>query len=84
MKYIFRLQQAILEIFNNLQNLRDRMIKEGKSGEGEGLNQQELMIFNVADWAATEVAQLVRNCNPAAEGAGEIIKAIAPIGNTFN
>ncbi|XP_013175479.1 PREDICTED: centrosomal protein of 290 kDa isoform X2 [Papilio xuthus] len=72
-------QQAILEIFNNLQNLRDRMIKEGKSGEGEGLNQHELMIFNVADWAATEVAQLVRNCNPAAEGAGEIIKAIAPI-----
>ncbi|CAG5009636.1 unnamed protein product [Parnassius apollo] len=72
-------QQAILEMFNILQSLQDRMAKEGISGEGEGISKQELVILNVTDWAAEEVSQLCNNAHPSVEGAGEIINTMIPI-----
>ncbi|CAK1578219.1 unnamed protein product [Parnassius mnemosyne] len=72
-------QQAILEMFNNLQRLQDRMAKEGISGKGEGISKQELVILNVTDWAAEEVSQLCYNAQPSVEGAGEIINTMMPI-----
>lgn len=74
------MQKAILETFNILKSLQDRMTKEGKIGQGEGFSQQELIIFNVADWAAEEVAQLCHHYDHALHGAGELIDAFVSIG----
>lgn len=60
------------------------MSREGVSGCGEG-HLQELVVFNVADWTADEVAQLCRDAvaSSATEGAVELINTTVPIGNTF-
>ncbi|KAM3968305.1 uncharacterized protein ACR2FA_007674 [Aphomia sociella] len=68
-------QQAVLEVFDCLRSLRDHMSREGISGGGESFYQQELVVFNVADWAADEIAKL---CHDAAassttDGAAELI-----------
>ncbi|XP_045763782.1 myosin-9-like isoform X2 [Maniola jurtina] len=69
-------QQAILEVFGGLRALREHMISEGIAGGGEGC--QELVVFNVADWAPEEVAQLCRDAiaSPDTDGAMELFKTI--------
>ncbi|XP_038213298.1 cingulin-like [Zerene cesonia] len=52
-------QQALLEMFDHLRNLRERMINEGISAGGEGVS--KLVLFNVADWTAEEITQLCRS-----------------------
>ncbi|CAG9791880.1 unnamed protein product [Diatraea saccharalis] len=71
-------QQAMLELFECLRALRDRMAQEGLSGSGEGQPQQELVLFNVADWAADEVAQLLRNSTASMEPS--IIDTVTQLG----
>lgn len=70
----------MLEVFDTLHSLRERMSREGVSGCGEG-NLHELVVFNVADWTADEVSQLCRDAvaSSAAEGA-ELINTTVPIG----
>ncbi|CAH0397289.1 unnamed protein product [Chilo suppressalis] len=73
-------QQAVLEVFENLRGLRERMAQEGSSGSGEGLPQQELVVFNVGNWAADEVAQLCRDAAAAiTPGAADVINKIMPL-----
>ncbi|XP_073944817.1 uncharacterized protein [Choristoneura fumiferana] len=71
-------QQAVLEVFDSLRNLRDRMSREGLSGGGEGALPQELVVFNVADWTADEVAQLCRDAASSSntDGAVEFFKSV--------
>lgn len=71
----------MLEVFDCLRGLRERMCQEGM-GSGEGLQQQELVVFNVADWAADEVSQLCRDAaaSAATEGAADLINNIMPFG----
>ncbi|KAL4713539.1 hypothetical protein ACJJTC_007777 [Scirpophaga incertulas] len=73
-------QQAVLAMFNNLRDLRERMCQEGNPASGEGLHPQELMVFNVGDWAVEEIAQLCRDAaaSAATDGAADIIKNIGP------
>ncbi|XP_060800647.1 cingulin isoform X2 [Amyelois transitella] len=78
-------QQAVLELFECLRGLRERMSREGiVSGGGESCQHQELVVFNVADWAADEVAQLCRDATASSmtDGALEMINTIAPIDET--
>ncbi|CAH0668975.1 unnamed protein product [Spodoptera exigua] len=74
-------QQAVLELFDNLRGLRERMTREGVSGCGEGLQLQELVVFNVADWTSDEITQLCRDALASAttDGAVELINTILPI-----
>ncbi|KAG6453818.1 hypothetical protein O3G_MSEX008339 [Manduca sexta] len=74
-------QQAVLELFDTLRSLRDRMMREGITDSGEGLQQQELVVFNVADWAADEIAQLCRDAlaSSNADDAIELINNTLPI-----
>ncbi|XP_022829661.1 myosin heavy chain, striated muscle-like isoform X2 [Spodoptera litura] len=74
-------QQAVLELFDNLRGLRERMTQEGVSGCGEGLQLQELVVFNVADWTSDEIAQLCRDAIASAttDGAVELINTTLPI-----
>ncbi|XP_034825647.1 uncharacterized protein [Maniola hyperantus] len=69
-------QQAILELFNGLRALREHMFREGIAGGGEIC--QELVVFNVADWAPEEVTQLCRDAiaSPDTDGAMELFKTI--------
>ncbi|XP_049865476.1 uncharacterized protein LOC126366410 [Pectinophora gossypiella] len=53
-------QQAILEVFDGLRNLNKRMSQEG-DGCAEGIQIQELVVFNVGDWSSEEIAQLCRD-----------------------
>lgn len=78
-------QQAILEVFDNLRRLNERMVQEsGGSGGGEGLQLQELVVFNVEDWTSEEVAQLCRDAaaSTATNGAIELIDTAKPIDDT--
>ncbi|XP_045459861.1 paramyosin-like [Melitaea cinxia] len=72
-------QQAILEVFDGLQNLREQMSREGINAGGEG--QAELVVFNVADWAPNEVTQLCRDAvaSSATDGAVELFNTTVPI-----
>ncbi|XP_039745936.1 myosin heavy chain, muscle-like isoform X3 [Pararge aegeria] len=72
-------QQAILEVFNGLRALQDRMAREGIAGGGEC--RQDLVVFNVADWAPEEVAQLCRDAvaSPETNGALELFQTSVPI-----
>ncbi|XP_035431480.2 ribosome-binding protein 1 isoform X3 [Spodoptera frugiperda] len=74
-------QQAVLELFDNLRGLRERMTQEGVSGCGEGLQLQELVVFNVADWTSDEIAQLCRDALASAtnDGAIELLNTTLPI-----
>ncbi|XP_021199652.3 trichohyalin isoform X3 [Helicoverpa armigera] len=74
-------QQAVLELFDSLRGMRERMTREGVSGCGEGIQLQELVVFNVADWTADEVAQLCRDAVASAttDGAVELINTTLPI-----
>uniref|UniRef100_A0A2A4JH61 Trichohyalin-like n=1 Tax=Heliothis virescens TaxID=7102 RepID=A0A2A4JH61_HELVI len=74
-------QQAVLELFDSLRGLRELMTREGVSGCGEGIQLQELVVFNVADWTADEVAQLCRDAVASAttDGAIELINTTHPI-----
>ncbi|XP_026746875.1 trichohyalin-like isoform X3 [Trichoplusia ni] len=74
-------QQAVLEIFDSLRGLRERMTREGVSGCGEGIQLQELMVLNVADWTAEEIAQLCRDAvaSSTTDGAMEFINTTTPI-----
>lgn len=62
--------------------MQERMSKEGMSGGGEGVQQQELIVFNVADWAADEVTQLCRDAvaSTNTDDAMELITTAAVIG----
>lgn len=68
-------------MFDTLQSMRDRMFREGVSECGEG-HLQELVLFNVADWTAEEVAQLCHDAvaSSATAGAADIINTTVPIG----
>lgn len=59
------------------------MTQEGVSGCGEGLQLQELVVFNVADWTSDEIAQLCRDALASAtnDGAIELLNTTLPIGN---
>lgn len=73
-------QQAILEVFDGLRALREHLIREGMLAGGECC--QEMEVFNVADWAPEEVAQLCRDAiaSPDTDGALELFKTSVPIG----
>lgn len=60
------------------------MTREGVSGCGEGIQLQELMVLNVADWTAEEIAQLCRDAvaSSTTDGAMEFINTTTPIGKT--
>lgn len=70
-------------MFDSLRGLRERMTREGVSGCGEGLQLQELVVFNVADWTSDEVAQLCRDAvaSSTTDGAVELISTTLPMGN---
>ncbi|XP_053599581.1 golgin subfamily A member 4-like isoform X2 [Plodia interpunctella] len=72
-------QQAVLEIFDCLRSLRERMTREGLLAGGG--DPQELVVFNVADWATDEVSQLCRDAASSSmtDGAIEMINTVAPI-----
>ncbi|CAG4940434.1 unnamed protein product [Colias eurytheme] len=72
-------QQALLELFDILRNLRERMINEGISAGGEGVS--KLVLFNVADWTADEITQLCRSAaNPSiTDGAVELFNTSVSI-----
>ncbi|XP_047545631.1 myosin heavy chain, muscle-like isoform X2 [Vanessa atalanta] len=72
-------QQAVLEVFDILQNLRQQMLREGISAGGEGQN--ELVVFKVSDWAPNEVSQLCRDAaaSSATDGAEELLTTASPI-----
>ncbi|XP_050362802.1 myosin-9-like isoform X2 [Nymphalis io] len=72
-------QQAVLQVFEILQNLRNQMLREGITAGGEGQN--ELVIFNVADWAPNEVTQLCRDAaaSSATDGVLELFNTTVPI-----
>lgn len=73
----------MLEVFDTLQSLRERMSREGVSGCGEG-NLQELVVFSVADWTADEVSQLCRDAVASSTTEGsEIINTTVPIGKLY-
>ncbi|XP_031763483.2 uncharacterized protein LOC113523483 isoform X2 [Galleria mellonella] len=74
-------QQEVLEVFDSLRSLRERMSQEGVSGEEESLYQQELVVFNVADWATDEITQLCRDAvaSRTIDGAAELITTSASI-----
>lgn len=85
-KLQYTFQQAVLEAFGCLRDLQERMTGEGVCGGDEGFQQPELVVFNVADWPAEEVAQLCRDATvtPNPDGAIEFINAVVPIGNGFS
>ncbi|XP_045492270.1 myosin-9-like isoform X2 [Colias croceus] len=72
-------QQALLELFDILRSLRERMINEGISAGGEGVS--KLVLFNVADWTADEITQLCRSAaNPSiTDGAVELFNTSVSI-----
>ncbi|XP_004927928.1 uncharacterized protein LOC101738576 [Bombyx mori] len=74
-------QQAVLEVFQNLKSLYERLNNEGISACGEGFLPQELILFNVADWTAQEVAQLYRDAiaSSTPENALELLDETMPI-----
>ncbi|XP_048481140.1 protein NETWORKED 1D isoform X3 [Plutella xylostella] len=73
-------QQAILELFDNLQGLRMRMDHEGIPGSGEGVQVNDLVLLNVTDWASDEVARLYRDALAAhsPDDAIELVASILP------
>lgn len=77
---LIQFQQAILEVFDGLRALREHLIREGMLAGGEC--RQEMEVFNVADWAPEELAQLCRDvvASPDTEGALEMFKTSFPIG----
>ena len=77
-------QQAVLELFDSLRGLREHMTREGMSGCGEGIQLQELIVLNVADWPSDEVAQLCRDAMASATNdCIDVINAAPPIGNIY-
>lgn len=69
-------------MFQNLKSLYERLNNEGISACGEGFLPQELILFNVADWTAQEVAQLYRDAiaSSTPENALELLDETMPIG----
>ncbi|CAB3225012.1 unnamed protein product [Arctia plantaginis] len=75
-------QQVVLEAFDNLRALREQMAREnGVTEYGEGLQLQELVVFNVADWTSEEISQLCRDAAASSptDGTIEIITNTLPI-----
>ncbi|XP_075972771.1 uncharacterized protein LOC142974369 isoform X2 [Anticarsia gemmatalis] len=74
-------QQAALEAFDNLRNLREQMSRDGLTGGGEEFQLQKFVVFNVADWTSEEITQLCRDAvaSSASEGAIELINNTLPI-----
>ncbi|KAJ2950728.1 hypothetical protein O0L34_g8989 [Tuta absoluta] len=50
-------QQAVLDLFDNLRKLNERLVKEGS---GEGVQFQQMVVLNVGDWTSEEITQLCR------------------------
>ncbi|XP_059060207.1 centromere-associated protein E-like [Achroia grisella] len=73
-------QQALLEVFDCIRSLRERMSHEGISGDGENCP-QNVVVFNVADWATHEITQLCRDAaaSSTTDEAIELISTIVPI-----
>ncbi|XP_061706122.1 RB1-inducible coiled-coil protein 1-like isoform X2 [Cydia pomonella] len=77
-------QQAVLEAFDSLRNLRERLPRESGMGSGEGAV-QELLVFNVADWPAEELEQLYRGAAAAdTDGAMQLIESVPIDESNFN
>lgn len=76
----------VLEAFDHLRALREQMaLENGVSEYGEGLQLQELVVFNVADWTSEEISQLCRDAAASAptDGTIEIITNTLPIGKNI-
>ncbi|XP_047989053.1 myosin-11-like isoform X2 [Leguminivora glycinivorella] len=76
-------QQAVLEAFDNLRSLRERLPRESGLGSGEGAT-QELLVFNVADWPGEELEQLCRGAVADTDGALQLIESFSVDESNFN
>ncbi|XP_063374769.1 uncharacterized protein LOC134662468 isoform X2 [Cydia amplana] len=77
-------QQAVLEAFDSLRSLRERLPRESATGGGEGAV-QELLVFNVADWPGEELEQLYRGAAAAdTDGAMRLIESVPIDESNFN
>lgn len=56
-----KFQQDTLKVFEYLQELKERLKLEDMISGDENIEQKELVIFNVADWAVEELRQLCQN-----------------------
>ncbi|XP_045489192.1 myosin heavy chain, clone 203-like isoform X3 [Pieris rapae] len=72
-------QQAVLEVFETLRSLHDRLLSEGHLASGEGA--PELVLCNVADWTEEEIHELCRQST--ADGAVELFNSSIPIDENF-
>ncbi|XP_045526779.1 ribosome-binding protein 1-like isoform X2 [Pieris brassicae] len=72
-------QQAVLEVFENLRSLHERLLNEGHLASGEGA--PELVLCNVADWTEEEIHELCRQST--ADGAVEVFNNSIPIDENF-
>lgn len=68
-------------MFDKLKKLHDRMKEEGLQVAGDGFR-PELVVFNVGDWSADEIAKLCQDAIDAqSPNAEEVFKSVsAPIG----
>ncbi|KAI5641950.1 MAR-binding filament-like protein 1 [Phthorimaea operculella] len=70
-------QQAVLDLFDNLRNLNERLVKEGS---GEGVQFQQMVVLNVGDWTSEEITQLCRDATATNnENAIDFIGNLKPI-----
>ncbi|XP_052738120.1 forkhead-associated domain-containing protein 1-like [Bicyclus anynana] len=71
-------QKTVLELYNGLRVLREHMTREGIPYACQG--HQELVMYNVADWAPEEVAQMCRDAaSPDTSTALELFKTTLPV-----
>ncbi|XP_047523028.1 ribosome-binding protein 1-like isoform X2 [Pieris napi] len=73
-------QQAVLEVFETLRSLHERLLNEGHLASGEGA--PELVLCNVADWTEEEIHELCRQ-STTTDGAVELFNSSIPLDENF-